>query len=113
MKKEYDFSRARRARFKDLPPEEARARHTKIRITILLDQDVLQYFKARAAQPGAEPYQTQINRALRDSMAQGSPTGNEHLLTDERLITRLAERVAAYAAGAQVRAPRRRSRKTR
>ncbi len=30
----------------------------------MLDRDVLDFFKARARQPGAVPYQTQINRAL-------------------------------------------------
>src|SRR5688500_4770567 len=45
MKKSYDFSKGRRAKKRDLPPAEELDRHTKIRITILLDADVLDYFK--------------------------------------------------------------------
>lgn len=41
----------------------------KTRITILIDSDVLTFFKARAARRGAEPYQTQINRLLRQYVA--------------------------------------------
>lgn len=111
MKKEYDFSRAKRASFSGLPPVSERARHTKVRITILLDQDVLAFFKARAAETGAEPYQTQINRVLREYTSGGKPPASEHLLADEGFISRLAERVARYAAGSraprQQRAPRR------
>jgi uncharacterized protein (DUF4415 family) len=33
----------------------------KVRITINLDADVLEYFKQRAAAPHSAPYQTQIN----------------------------------------------------
>lgn len=37
----------------------------KVRISIFLDADVLAWFRARAAQPNAAPYQTQINHELR------------------------------------------------
>ena len=97
MKKEYDFTRAKRAKFRGLPPMAERARHTKVRITIMLDQDLLRFFKARAAEPGAEPYQTQINRALREHVFGSRHPQGKHLLKDEGFISRLAERVAAYA----------------
>jgi BrnA antitoxin of type II toxin-antitoxin system len=90
MKKEYDFHRAKRAKFSGLPPEDRRSRHTKVRITILLDQDML------ATQPGAAPYQTRINRALHEYIAGGGPSGPETLLSDDGFLTRLAERVAPY-----------------
>ena len=96
MKKEYDFARAKRVTFRGLPRERERARHTKVRITILLDQDVLAFFRGKASQPGAEPYQTQINRVLREHMSGGGPPGTAALLTDERFLSRLAERVAEY-----------------
>jgi len=37
----------------------------KLRINIMLDEDIVEYFKRRAARPNAAPYQTQINQALR------------------------------------------------
>lgn len=38
----------------------------KVRILIDLDQDILDYFQKRARKPNAAPYQTQINKALRE-----------------------------------------------
>lgn len=40
----------------------------KVRISILLDEDILEHFKQRAAAPNALPYQTQINHTLRAAM---------------------------------------------
>ena len=70
MKKEYDFTGAKRA--KDVPhlaklQAEAAARG-KTRITILIDDDVLKEFRARAEREG-KGYQTLINEALRAAMA--------------------------------------------
>jgi len=64
MRKEYDFSRARRA--KDVP-HLARLQtelHGKTRITIWLDDDVIEAFRQRAEAQGTG-YQTMINAALR------------------------------------------------
>lgn len=41
-------------------------RNTKVRVNIYLDLDVLKAFKSLAEKPGALPYQTQINAALRE-----------------------------------------------
>lgn len=65
MRDEYDFSKAKRA--KDIPhlaklQKEAKG---KSRITIMLDNDVLSYFRERAESEGIG-YQTLINAALRD-----------------------------------------------
>ncbi len=49
-------------------PEEVRAAAAKVHISIKLDADVLEYFKARAASPDAAGYQTQINNELRRVM---------------------------------------------
>lgn len=97
MKKEYDFSKAKRGVFRKLPPLEERARHTKVRITIMLDLDVLDFFKKRAAERGAPPYQTQINQALREYASLGHSPARDDLLKDKRLIARLSERVAKYS----------------
>lgn len=97
MKKEYDFRTAKRAAFKGLPPLSELGRHTKVRITIMLDKDILEFFKARAAEPGAAPYQTQINQALRE-VAEGAETDvRDALLKDDRFIARISERVAVYS----------------
>src|ERR1051325_9078296 len=51
---------------------DARKRHNiKIRTNIHLDLDVINFFKQRAKAPGALPYQTQINAALRRIMEEG------------------------------------------
>lgn len=73
MKKEYDWTRAKRASFRDLPPIDELDRRTKVRITIMIDADGLQHFKAKAAAAGAAPYQTQINRALRNTSPRAPP----------------------------------------
>lgn len=96
MKKEYDFRHAVRATFRGLPPKNERARHTKVRITMFLDQDVLQFFKAQAAAPGAPPYQTQINRALREYVFGLGASAGRYLLSDASFISRLAEQVSRY-----------------
>lgn len=49
-------------------PGETDARNTKVRISILVDLDVLNFFKGRASQPDAQPFETQINQVLRAEM---------------------------------------------
>ena len=92
MREDYDFRKAHRGPQRQLPPLEDRAKATKVRITIMLDADVLGYFKRAASEPGALPYQTQINLALRDRVY-GRPAVAK-LLDDEEFIERVAERVA-------------------
>src|SRR5262249_20241112 len=75
----------------------AQHRHTKVRITIFLDNDVLKFFKGRAAKRGQPPYQTQINQALREYMEGSQPPGKGGI-DDPGLIAHLAERVAEYSA---------------
>lgn len=71
MEKEYDFSKAKRA--KDVPhlaKLQAEARG-KTRVTIMLDNDVIAGFRARAHAAGTG-YQTEINRTLRHYLADDS-----------------------------------------
>lgn len=63
MKKEYDFKGARRGALDPVPPG-------KTRITIRLDDDVLDWFRDRADAAGGGNYQTMINAALRDYIDQ-------------------------------------------
>jgi uncharacterized protein (DUF4415 family) len=87
MKKEYDFSKAKRA--KDAP---ALAKIQadlagKARVTLYLDNLVIAQFKARATLQG-EGYQTLINRTLREALnAQG--------LTEETIRRVVREELAA------------------
>ena len=59
MKEEYDFSQGVRGAVEPLP-------QGKTRITIRLDDDVLDWFRDQVHQAGGGNYQTLINRALRE-----------------------------------------------
>ena len=98
MRKEYDFSKGWPSQFwKRMPPPDQLDRHTKVRITIFIDNDILKFFKARAAKRGQPPYQTQMNQALREYMDSGGPP-RKGGLDDPGFISHLAERVAEYSA---------------
>ncbi len=58
MKREYDFSRAKRGPVVPVPKG-------KTRITIRLDDDVLGWFRQQVDQAGGGNYQSLINDALR------------------------------------------------
>lgn len=78
-------------------PGEVTLSDCKVRVTMYLDADVLEYFKGRAAAPNAAPYQTQINSELRSVMEQGRGAPYDALLSDERFIEAVAERVRRRA----------------
>ena len=59
MKRQYDFSKARRGPV--VPPTPG-----KTRITIRLDNDVIEHFQATVDRAGGGNYQTLINDALRE-----------------------------------------------
>jgi uncharacterized protein (DUF4415 family) len=61
MKKEYDFSGARRGALDPMP-------QGKTRITIRLDDEVLDWFRDQADAAGGGNYQTMINAALKDQI---------------------------------------------
>lgn len=62
MKNEYDFSKAERGAVVSLPGG-------KTRITIRLDDDVIEWFKRRAHEMEGANYQTLVNAALREFIA--------------------------------------------
>lgn len=77
MRKQYDFSKAKRAKsVSHLARLQAEAKG-KTRITIMLDNDLLMTFKAKAESEGTG-YQTLINQALR--RATGSTSVDEATL---------------------------------
>jgi hypothetical protein len=59
MKKEYDFSSGKRGPIVPIPPG-------KTRITIRLDDDLLDWFRAQVHAAGGGNYQSLINSALRE-----------------------------------------------
>jgi len=59
MKLNYDFSKARRGAV--IPPS-----GNKVRITIRLDKDIVEWFKLRVEESGGGNYQTLLNKALRE-----------------------------------------------
>jgi uncharacterized protein (DUF4415 family) len=61
MRKEYDFSQAKQGPVVPVPPG-------KTRITIRLDDDLIEWFKGQVHAAGGGNYQTLINVALRDYM---------------------------------------------
>jgi uncharacterized protein (DUF4415 family) len=91
--------RARAAGLRRIPrrhlaePGDVKLSDSKVRVTMYLDADVLEYFKARAAQVNAAPYQTQINGELRAVMERGAGDPYASLVDDERFISAVAERV--------------------
>lgn len=73
--------------------EDLRPSKTKVKVTMYLDLDVLDYFKERARRPNAAPYQTQINHELRAMMEGWRETPYAALVNDQQFITAVAERV--------------------
>lgn len=73
MRKEYDFSKGKRGAVVASPG--------KTRITIMLDDDVIEHFREKAETQGTG-YQTMINSALRVAMAEA--TGES---LDDRPVT--------------------------
>ena len=63
MKREYDFSKGKRGAV--VSPEGG-----KTRITIRIDTDVLDWFRDQVNEAGGGNYQTMLNAALRDHVAE-------------------------------------------
>ena len=87
MKPEYDFTRAKRGTILPAPKG-------KTRITIRIDDEVLDWFRAQVHAMRGGNYQTLINTALREHMARQDDTLSETL----RRVIR--EEVAPYIARA-------------
>jgi hypothetical protein len=65
LKDEYDFSGGRRGPVLPVPPG-------KTRITIRIDNAVLDWFRAKVHESGGGNYQTLMNNALREHMGRQS-----------------------------------------
>jgi len=71
----------------DVPKDEFEARNVKERITIMIDQDILDKFREHAGKTG-QKYQTLINKALREATLKPSLEKRIELL--ERKVNKLA-----------------------
>jgi uncharacterized protein (DUF4415 family) len=74
----------------------------KLKITIALDEDLVDYFKAEAQKPEALPYQTQINQTLRQAIWQKSVPSladteaiKMALLQDSNFIREMANKIGS------------------
>jgi uncharacterized protein (DUF4415 family) len=69
MRREYDFSKGQRGRYASrIGKGDTDLKNVKVRVTLYLDGDVVEYFKRRASEENAAPYQAQINSELRRIM---------------------------------------------
>ena len=87
-------------KFKRLPrgsflskADDTTPKNTKVRISILIDLDVLNFFKEKASKAGALAYQTQINQILRAHMERKGSVDASTLARDDRFIRAVARRV--------------------
>ena len=96
MRKEYDLNTLTvKRRGLPLGAGSTKAAGARVRITIALDSDVVDFFKQSAAKRGALPYQTQINRALREAMEHSSTDRlKSELLKDKAFIRSLAREIS-------------------
>lgn len=68
----------------------------KVKVSMYLDADILQYFRARAESPNAAPYQTQINNELRRIMENDSrevQSIENDILNNEEFLRVLKEKL--------------------
>ena len=96
MQTEYDVKSLKVKRRGPLPGlvgEDAKS--AKVRVTIALDADVVRHFKTEAEKPGGLPYQTQINQALRQTIARPAHTEwiKQALLCDPEFIREVVQQV--------------------
>lgn len=77
---------------------ETEPRNTKVRISILVDLDVLNFFKERASKAGALAYQTQINQILRAHVERKESVDPRSLAHDDQFIRAVAKRVKQLSA---------------
>ena len=86
MRAEYDFSKGRRGA---IIPQKG-----KTRISIFIDNAILEAFRARAAKAGTG-YQTMMNEALRQYLSEAEPA-----VTETTLRNVLREEIPEYFRGA-------------
>jgi uncharacterized protein (DUF4415 family) len=81
MEPSYDFSKGKRGAIDPIPAG-------KTRITIRLDDDILDWFREQVTIAGGGNYQTQINEVLRQHIQQNRQQDNESLEDTMRRVFR-------------------------
>lgn len=69
---------------------------SKTKVSIYLDNSVIEYFRERAEQPNAAPYQTQINNELRKIVESGpneTATVEQGILSDKKFLKALKKKL--------------------
>ena len=77
-------------------PNATKLENCKVKISMCLDADILEYFRKRAEPPHAAPYQTQINNELRKIMetdSQEKASVENGLLNNEEFLRALKEKL--------------------
>ncbi|RKZ36729.1 MAG: hypothetical protein DRQ49_17420 [Gammaproteobacteria bacterium] len=101
MREEYDLKTLKVKRRGMLPSlKEQSPEQAQLKITIVLDDDLVNYFKAAAQQPDTQFYQTQINQTLRQAIQKKSvlydadmDTVKKVLLQDSDFIREIANQI--------------------
>ncbi len=78
-------------------PNTTKLENCKVKVSLYIDGDILEYFRQRAAPPHAAPYQTQINNELRRIMENGSTDAaslEKDILNNEEFLRALKEKLA-------------------
>lgn len=88
MRKEYNLDTLKVKR-KGIPVQlqDSDLERAKVKITISLDKDIIDFFKESAKKYGALPYQTQINQTLRTLL----PTSKGHSAIYEKIKQELLQ----------------------
>ncbi len=79
-----------------LPDRVIKPKDAKVKISLYLDGDILEYFRQRAAPTNAAPYQTQINNELRRVMENNSTEAaslENDILNNEEFLRALKEKL--------------------
>jgi len=100
MRKEYDFSKGKRGPVIPLPPG-------KTRITIRIDDDILNFFRDKVNRAGGGNYQTMMNNILREFMM------SERQPLEDSLRRVVREELAAYRRNSSTQGRGRSSARTR
>ena len=80
-------------------PGDTDLKNCKVRVTMYVDADIIEWFKKRASAPDAAAYQTQMNSALRRHIERDGkklPAARQ-LLNDDRFIRAVAKRIKTIA----------------
>ena len=89
--------RVGRSRFR-AKPGETNLINCRIKVSLYIDGDIMEYFRKRAEQPNAAPYQTQINSELRKVMENGSGDAKSvenDILNDKKFLKALKKKLEA------------------